>query len=95
MRVIHKYPLTLTGTQSIATGRHPVVRCVAEQGGDLRVWVEVDKGTAGSAAITLAVVGTGWDIPEGFKYFGTGFVGSLVWHVYREPQMSDLLDNIL
>lgn len=61
---------------------------VAEQGGQLTAWAEVDRDAA-EVKREIRVVGTGmqFDLPATARYIGTvlmaeGLFAGLVWHVY-------------
>lgn len=90
-RVVLKHKLT-ADVSVIRTGPRPKPRLVAEQAGDIHVWIEVDQPDAdlhapvySSHELVFAVVGTGWidsisDMHTHLASFTTQ--QGLVWHVY-------------
>jgi hypothetical protein len=85
MRAIHKYVLEITDEQVVPMGKHPIMRHVWMQGGQLCVWVEVtaDKPLRGRV---IRIFGTGHPMGEvaPWPFIGTAVdeLRGLVWHVY-------------
>lgn len=80
-RTIHKFDLTDV-TTAIPVGGRALVRHVGMQNGQPKVWIEHDLNTHGGT-LTLALIGTGHQVPEYIDFVGTFFDESFVWHVYR------------
>ena len=55
---------------------------VGAQGSDIVIWASVDPNAVKEHR-RIAVIGTGWEVPEGKKKFiGTVQLGAFVWHVF-------------
>lgn len=55
---------------------------VGVQGGDIVLWAAVEPDAVIESRM-IAVIGTGWDVPEGKKKFlGTVQVGEFVFHAF-------------
>lgn len=82
-RVIYKYDLALTDSQTIQrVGANPVVRHFAQQEGRLRVWVEHDL--EGVETLSLELRGTGHPVGEVGEFIGTVMTwDGFVWHLYQ------------
>jgi hypothetical protein len=84
MRVIYKYELML-GYNSIWLPAGYKVLKIAEQHGNLTMWVEQDSSYPASNVV-FNVYGTGYSIPNpNAVHVGSELMESgLVWHVYAE-----------
>ncbi len=83
MRVIYKYELML-GYNSIYLPEGYKVLKVAEQYGNLTMWIEQDSTRLGKNVV-FNVYGTGYSIPNpNAIHVGTEIMenSGLVWHVY-------------
>lgn len=86
---IYKFPLQLVESQKVSLPSLATVRHIAWQRDTLTMWAEVDP-TAYHVEVTVYIVGTGHDIPEGaVTYLGTVPYGEgdsykFVWHVYMD-----------
>jgi len=86
---IWKYPLELVDVQTISLPKGAEFRLLADQGGTLTLWYEVDPG-AEKADIQIIIAGTGHEIPVGLMHLGSIMQGAFVWHVYRVPTLTDV-----
>jgi hypothetical protein len=80
MRTVYKYPLKVSEHIPIPKGGK--ILSVAEQNGEIFLWVEVDT-TQEVEGRFFIVYGTGWMIDEESIYVGTVHSGLLVWHIYE------------
>jgi len=83
MRVIYKYPLAITNVQPITIPEDHVLLKVAEQNGELFVWIEVDTDSADMTG-HFVIKGTGHELDMyGFHYLDSVLMSNgLVWHVF-------------
>lgn len=87
MKTIYKYPLDPMflypdDQMAIQAPMNAKFLHIHTQGETPQLWAEVDTELP-LTAYTIAVVGTGEPIPEGFnQYLGTLHAGSYVWHYY-------------
>lgn len=83
MRTIWKY---LVSPEPIALTRPGTPVALAEDGnGNLAMWAEADPEANPVGSRAFCVLGTGWDIPEGFSHVDTTVTSSgYVWHLYVE-----------
>jgi hypothetical protein len=79
MHTVYKYPL---GKHSIT--EHAVARCVAAQGNDIYVWVELDTEAKDKIEVEFIAVPTGGKVPKDCSYIGTvhSMSGWMVFHVF-------------
>lgn len=86
MRKVWKFqPEMKPGPQRLWMPSGAVIVAVGMQGhGNLRIWAEGDVD-APRAKRTVAIVGTGEPIPDGWAYRGTTHDDPFVWHVYEGP----------
>lgn len=81
-KTIYKYVLDI-GKMTTLSLPDAEVLCVHEQHESVVIWALVDL-RANVDARTFWVIGTGDTIDiDGWKYHGTAFVGSFVWHVFE------------
>lgn len=87
MRVIHKYTLQPTLRVSFLTLANASVRKIAEQHGELCVWMEGDDDRH-HEEWTFHTIGTGRPVPDDLPFLGSALCegGRLVWHVYGRPE---------
>ena len=84
MKTIFRYQLEIVDHQIIRVpiGESGKVLGVAEQGGKLCMWFEVDSEW-GEHNVEVIIVGTGNPLPcEKMDYVGTVVMNPFVWHVY-------------
>ena len=96
---IYKYPLEIIDRQIIPTGSVVATPLsVAEQGGVLTMWVELDADTIPlhlvheSYEIDVDIVGTGspYNNDEDKRFVGTVVMSSgLVWHVFAKGRHAE------
>lgn len=83
---IWKFPLEMKDEQVIQVPPMHRLLCVQFQQEQLCLWVEVNELQTARSDVTIAIVGTGHEIPNGFKHSYIGTVqmygGTLVWHIY-------------
>lgn len=91
MKAIHKYmlpePNPDRGPQELRLPLEAKVLTVAEQGGSLWLWAEVDVDEP-LKPHDVIVVGTGWPLDHvapWMRYVGTAMAHGFVWHVYLGP----------
>ncbi len=85
MRTVHKYPLLSQGGNPLPIPVTAKVLLLAEQHGQLVLWVEVDLNHVVVSPRTFRIFGTGFDIPEGYEHRGsTMTTEGYLWHVYEE-----------
>ena len=86
MRIIYRYPVAPRAEpQSIAVhvGARPIHIGPSREG--LSIWVEQDTDEDLDCDMPFMVVGTGWEIPDGWEYVGTDCCATgFVWHLYRQ-----------
>lgn len=84
-RQVWKHPLVLTETpQKIALrGAEAGIVHFAVGTGGFHVWAEEEPESPEEQTRTVVIVGTGWDIPEGYAHRGTILDGPYVWHLYE------------
>jgi hypothetical protein len=91
METIYKYPLKLTGEQTIEMPRGAEILSVQDQGGTICVWALVDTKSE-TKQYTFRIYGTGHELPEQcgmFERMIYAHVGSVqqdgfVWHVFMD-----------
>lgn len=81
-RVIYKYPLSPQNCD-ILLPVGSTIRHVGQQNGDLFLWVEVWKDGIPQELRRFRVYGTGWTLPQHYRFIGTVQLPGveLVWHV--------------
>ena len=88
MKTIWKYPLEITGIQTIELPGHANILSVKDQNGILTLWAELDTEDKSLHSVDIYIVGTGNPITfetkymESPQYFDSVIMGSFVWHVY-------------
>lgn len=85
MKVIYKYPIEITATQTVVMSMNHKLLHVGEQSGELVLWALVDKDDV-KTAITISIYGTGnpASTADYEEYIGTVQMSNgLVWHVYK------------
>lgn len=83
MKKIFKYgPLSFGETNSFDLPEVFHVVHFGLQDGRMYFWAEIDT-QEGQYPRKFAVIGTGWDVPEGHMHLGTAQEGSYVWHLYE------------
>lgn len=85
MSRIWKYELEITDEQTVEMPRGAKVLSVANQGGKLCLWAEVDPSER-IVVRHFLVIGTGHQITEDFdlrKFVGTVLMEPFVWHVFE------------
>ena len=86
MKTIWKFPLKITDRQPILLPSQHTFLSIADQGGQLCLWVEVET-TKEIVERTIWIVGTGNPIPRAAAAFiGTVLMRPGVWHVYEGYQ---------
>lgn len=89
MKRIYKYPLAITGLQSVPLPVGAEILTVQMQGDSLCLWALVDAKVVSVTRRTFEVFGTGHDMDTNPRtYLGTvqQAGGALVWHVFeRRP----------
>lgn len=86
MRTIWKFPILGGWFEQLPMPRGAKILHVADQGGIINLWAEVDT-TAERVRRTVVVVGTGHSLPEGDgSHIGTVMQGQYVWHIYIEDE---------
>jgi hypothetical protein len=86
MKTIYKYPVDLKNESSkVELPLGAKFLTIALQHGTVQMWFEVYDQQP-KIEQEFRVVGTGWEIPEGWEYLGTCLnIGqSFVWHLYRK-----------
>ena len=85
--IIHKYPLSITGTQQLTLPESHTILKVAEQNGSLYLWAQVDTEQP-DTTLHIVIVESGQELPiYGYTYIDTVLMSSgLVWHVYGKEQ---------
>lgn len=48
------------------------------------MWIELDESMPGSP-VEFAIVGTGYEIPDGWMHVGTWQQDGYVWHLFQAP----------
>lgn len=87
-RKVFKYPIPkgeLGEPLTVTVHRNAVIKKVGKRGYDFCLWAEVDDQQPLNATRTLAVVGTGHPVPDGYDYFDTILDMPWIWHVYVRP----------
>lgn len=90
LRVVYKYTPVPGGPLRIpVSGANPIIRHVAADGDDIRVWIEHD--TEGESWLALSFVPTGVDFQPARPFLSTVVMygGALVLHLYGEVQEAD------
>lgn len=82
MRTIYKFPLVIGEVNKVRVPDGSVVRMVANQRGNVTLWIEVDPH-ANTVERHYVIFGTGSPIDAGACYVGSCIVDPYVWHVYR------------
>jgi len=85
MTTIWKYELEITDEQVIEIPRLSTILSVANQGGKLCLWVEVDPSQR-TVARHFLIVGTGHPITVDAnlrRFIGSVLIGPFVWHVFE------------
>jgi len=85
MSRIWKYELAITDEQTLEMPRGAKVLSVANQGGKLCLWAEVDQSER-IVVRHFLIVGTGHQITEDFelrKFVGSVLIDPFVWHVFE------------
>lgn len=85
---IYKYDIWVTDNQIIQMKKNTVIRKVAYQDGQLRIWAEHDVNEYENTNRRFRIFGTGHEIRTDageLKFLETVFDpnGYLVWHVYE------------
>lgn len=88
-RVIYKYPIQVTGKQTITTGWEPeIIHAGEDPSGVLCLWAEITPNVRGMGSVTLHCKATG----EPFSWEGrpkehltTVKHGGGVWHFFKDP----------
>lgn len=82
MITVYKYPMKITGKQTIQMPEDSLTILVAEQNGTLCMWAEVDTESPLEEK-EFYIYGTGHEIShDGAMHLGSAVVGNFVWHVY-------------
>lgn len=85
MKTVWKFPI-LGGFEQLPMPRGAKILHVADQGGIITLWAEVDT-TAERVRRGVVVVGTGRPLPQGEgSHVGTVMQGEYVWHLYLEDE---------
>ena len=87
MKVIHKYPLAITGFQIVKLPVLSQILSAQMQRGVLCLWVLVDTEDVAvplNKSLEIEVVGTGNPMPDVRRsHIGTVQDGAFVWHVFE------------
>ena len=91
MRVVYKYELEITDTQEVRLYEFYTILKIAEQGGKLFMWVEVNPRRDFSYA-TIRIFGTGHplDYDKPLTHLETVLMDYFVWHVYFQDTIPRL-----
>jgi hypothetical protein len=96
VRTVWKYPLHLdlfANKDALTTFKLPVggkIRSVQMQAGCPTMWVEVvATDPMPEADVTIAIVGTGHEVPDNSFYLGTCIDGMFVWHFYHVVEANE------
>ena len=84
MKTIYKYKLAIEAEQTLhIPGGNGTCLLVADQGGELTIWFEVETDKP-ERVRTIRIVGTGKNCERvaGDFHLGSAIVGDFVWHVY-------------
>ena len=82
MKTIWKFPLELTGVQTVMLPDFYDPLCVQAQNGILCLWALVNPGCR-QVPCEIRIVGTGQPFERaGLRYIGTCQIDSFVWHVF-------------
>jgi hypothetical protein len=91
MKVIYKYPLEITDTQTVELPYEHRILSVQAQNGILCLWAAVDLEETFKADRTIRIIGTGNQSDELDFYFSgdmefisTVQLSGLVWHVFTD-----------
>ena len=88
MKIIYKYSIQITDTQTLRIPSDAQILCVQMQGAQACLWALVDSDAPLFAPRYIRVIGTGHAIanPEVLRYIGTIQLheGSLIFHVFEE-----------
>lgn len=85
MKTIWKFPLAVTGAQTVSIPLPAQVLTVQPQGDSVCLWAEVDP-EGRPADVEIVIVGTGHEMPpRRMRYINTFQLrgGSLVFHAYE------------
>lgn len=81
--VIWKYPLVITGIQSVSMPLAAKILSVANQDGTMCLWALVNPSCAPQERV-IKIVGTGSPMPrEPSEFIGTVLHGPHAWHVFE------------
>jgi len=80
-RTIYKYPLQIITELELCD---PLVVHVGMQDGEPFVWIQHANIGFANTKLTLRVIGTGHQIPDGTTHVGTFMDAPYVWHCYAE-----------
>lgn len=83
MKMIYKYQLNVHASQELILNEGSKPLHVANQDGQLCLWMEVELDSDVSTPYLINIVGTGQRLTEQFGvYVGTAHIDGFVWHVY-------------
>lgn len=80
MKTIYKYPLKITGRQTVSMPAGAVLLTVQSQDGHPCLWAEVEQSRPKEDA-PIKMCGTGHPAPDG-EYIGTVQIDGFVWHYF-------------
>lgn len=81
MKKIFKYPLEIKNQQEISMPFGAVILTVQLQHDEICIWAKVNPANS-PENVTVYVVGTGHEIPDGTAYIGSVQQGPWVWHIF-------------
>lgn len=97
MKTIWKFPLDITGEQTVVIPKDAWFLSVGDQGGRLTLWAMVDPESEREER-PIRIHGTGHPIPntEQLGYIGTVQMngGALVWHVFKGRTEVEHLESV-
>ena len=83
MKVVYKYPVSLSVKFSFQIPQYAEVLSVGMQNGSPQMWVLLDPDARGIIR-TFSIFGTGCEISHpNVEYVGTFQNGDLVWHLFE------------
>jgi hypothetical protein len=82
-RKVWKFPVFANDNVMIPAGARILMMATQPQGWHL--WAEVDPEQP-KVARRVAIIGTGWDVPENHTHIHSWIDGYFVWHAYIEDE---------
>lgn len=88
MKTIHKFDMVAAIPQKVSLPGDARIIHVGWQperqdAFQFSIWVELDDADLKAPRMMVAI-GTGMEVPDGYRYVGTAVTDPYVWHLYEE-----------